>query len=319
MRVLIVQPFPQLHKFLQFRATTILLDALRQHGIEWTQINPREVSVDLTKYDIALFHNFGYFFSQALERNYVDLYTKLYYIFKDRSFPFLPSTDSFVAYHSYCLDRWHQNNIPCPGFQVLGRSRNTVELEYPLVLRRNRKMLRGADMFLVNSHKEFHQTRKNHRRPLDLLTVYHNTQHPDGYYRKRRCIVIGDDVHPRQAQLSPDWKVKLNRVPPEILGKQIEEDKRFMEEGETEENKQILVNASNAVGLEAGAIDYVILPNGKMLLFETNRCFGLAGASDTKASEEFRLVTGRTKKEVLKQFDALGESYVKLIKSKVPK
>jgi hypothetical protein len=184
-------------------------------------------------------------------------------------------------------------------------------MKFPIILRRDRKFLRGKYMYIANSKPHAIDMYRKRRRFVDIATEFVNTCWDDGYYRKYRSIVVGDEVHPRQVQLSNDWMVHLAANPEEAHERALREDKYFIEHGEPDE--ELLVRASKVIGLEIGAVDYSRTKDGNIIIWESNRCWGAAGLSDTKKSLQFRESTGRDKEEIKHQFDAIGDSLVRLV------
>jgi hypothetical protein len=214
--------------------------------------------------------------------------------------------------HSYCLRRWFFHDIPCALSQNF-RTLDEISLRYPMVLRVDGGVHSSLDSFLVADRAEAEQVMRDRegsgRGRLNLAIEYVETRFPDGFYRKRRCIVVGDRLIPRQHMLSCGWKVKLSSAEANELS--IAEDRAFLAEGETQ---SVLVGrAARTLGCDILALDYSPAPDGSYVFWEANRTFRMAGTGRGVKAAKFREATGRSVEECLAQRNAVGAAIADLI------
>jgi hypothetical protein len=214
--------------------------------------------------------------------------------------------------HSYCLRRWLFHDIPCALAQNF-RTLDEISLQYPMILRVDGGVHSSLDSFLVADRSEAEQVMRERERSargrLNLAIEYMETRFPDGFYRKRRCIVVGDRLIPRQHILSRGWKVKLSSSEANALS--IAEDRAFLAEGESE--SALVGRAARALGCDILALDYSPAPDGSYIFWEANRTFRMAGPGRGIKAEKFREATGRSVQECLAQRNAVGTAIAEWI------
>jgi hypothetical protein len=214
--------------------------------------------------------------------------------------------------HSYCLRRWFFHDIPCALSQNF-RTLDEISLRYPLILRVDGGVHSSLDSFLVMDRREAEQVMRSReassRGRLNLAIEYVETRFPDGFYRKRRCIVVGDRLIPRQHMLSRGWKVKLSSS--EANDVSIAEDRAFLAEGEAQ--GELVARAARVLGCDILALDYSPAPDGSYVFWEANRTFRMAGTGRGVKAEKFREATGRSVEECLAQRNAVGAAIAEWI------
>jgi hypothetical protein len=214
--------------------------------------------------------------------------------------------------HSYCLRRWFFHDIPCALSQNF-RTLDEISLRYPMILRVDGGVHSSLDSFLVADRSEaelvMRERERSARGRLNLAIEYVETRFPDGFYRKRRCIVVGDRLIPRQHMLARGWKVKLSSA--EANGLSIAEDRAFLAEGEMQ--TELVGRAAGALGCDILALDYSPSPDGSYVFWEANKTFRMAGTGRGVKAAKFREATGRSVEECLSQRQAVGAAIAELI------
>lgn len=214
--------------------------------------------------------------------------------------------------HSFCLHRWLMCDIPCALSQPFATLDQLV-LRYPMILRVDGGSHSSRDSFLVQNRAEAEnvigERGRSCRQPLNLAIEYIETVFPDGLYRKRRCIVIGDRILPRQHMISQTWKVKLSVAESNALS--IAEDREFLANGEAQAD--LVARAAQALGCDILAIDYSPTPERGCIFWEANRSFRMAGTGAGTKAALFRDATGRSIEECFAQRGAVGAALAELI------
>ena len=207
--------------------------------------------------------------------------------------------------HSFCLRRWLDHDIPCALSQRFS-TLDEIVLRYPMILRVDGGSHSSLDSFLVSGRAEaehaMREREASQRARLNLAIEFVETQFPDGFYRKRRSIVVGDRIIPRQHMLCSDWKVKLNSAEASELA--IAENRRFLAEGEA--RGALVGRAAKALGCDILAIDYSPAPDGSYVFWEANHGFRMAGTGRGPKSAKFREATGWSAEECLEHRRTVG-------------
>lgn len=105
------------------------------------------------------------------------------------------------------------------------------------------------------------------------LTQYADYKSTDGYYRKYRMIYVDREPFPYHLAISTSWKVHYQSADMQQHDWRIEEERRFLEhplavlgEGAMSAISQI----GQRLDFDYGGIDFALLPEGKVLVFEAN-------------------------------------------------
>ena len=194
--------------------------------------------------------------------------------------------------HSAFYDALKAAKLPCPDYG---------DVPYPVVLRRDQKLSQGQSMFLVETKEQERAVLSEHPE-LDLRVKYVGVRSMDGLYRKYRCYVAGDSVVPRQLMVGEDWLVTLDRSGAPVSAK---ENRKFLRE-EDKARDRIMLEVARAAGSDACAIDFSYLPDGSMVVWELNACYGMAGKGASKKDMSFWAATGMTEQDVIGMEQQLG-------------
>lgn len=263
-RLLVATPFRSRKGLCSLQAGRVLLDALDERRIAATLHQPW-LPVDLAGFDAMLcwtyrhtWHNF-LFYCKELEERCAAI-----------GLPVLNSAHRFNYRHSKDLAAWHEAGLPCARHQRFRRPAD-IALPYPLIVRRD-GLHQGIGMKRVESPEEAATAAAGYEkvaegRPLDLAIEFLDTRWPDGFYRKRRCYVVGDRVIPAHALRSESWVVNFGSVTG--AGAAFREHRAFLEEGEP--RAALLRRALEVLGADWAAVDYSPTPDGGAVLWEANR------------------------------------------------
>lgn len=105
------------------------------------------------------------------------------------------------------------------------------------------------------------------------LTAYRDTRSADGYYRKYRMIFVDREPFPYHLAISPHWMVHYFSAEMEGHAWKLDEERRFLEDPTTALGERAL-QAIAAIGyrldLDYAGIDFALLPDGQVFVFEAN-------------------------------------------------
>ncbi len=100
-----------------------------------------------------------------------------------------------------------------------------------------------------------------------------NAQSPDGFYRKYRVIFVDGQLYPYHLAISPHWISHYYTAEMEQHGWKIAEELRFLQDPTQvlgARAMQALAAISARLSLEYAGIDFTVLDDGSVLVFETN-------------------------------------------------
>lgn len=315
MRVLIITVEKDIARFKRKAAAESVLQAFEACGIEWIFHIPWEpFKDDFDHYDAALCwsyyggkHNIAYWAKKFEQKC------------RERRLPIVNSIDGYFRDHSHCLSRWKEVGIPCANYQFIECAED-IKLQFPLILRRDGQH-RGRNLFLANNLDEAHKIIERNRkaylnvprtdkkvRPLDLAIEFIDVKASDGYYHKRRAIVIGDELIWREAAISTHWLVNEEHLIQNEYTRKI--NRQYIEEGDP--NPDLILSASKALGSDMCALDYTLLDDGRYFFWEGNRHFQMYGNKNLDKNE-IHPATGRTYEERIQVDLSVGKAIVKLI------
>lgn len=309
-KLLIISNLDRADIFRRGSLNRALAAGLETQPIDWTIYQPSPELPDLSHVDVVLtwcHHIAGN--SRAIRQRAIEVEN----VCHRTGIPVINSARKLRKIcHSFCLRRWLEHDIPCALSQTF-ISVDEIVLSYPLVLRVDGGVHSSLDSFLARDREEAreivsHRERSGGRR-LNLAIEFIETRFPDGYYRKRRCIVVGNRVIPRQHMLSRTWKVKLGSAEANPLS--VAEDRAFLAGGEP--RAALISRAARSLGCDILAIDYSPAPDGSYVFWEANRRFRMAGDGKGAKAAKFRQATGRSVAECLAQRDAIGAAIAELI------
>jgi glutathione synthase/RimK-type ligase-like ATP-grasp enzyme len=313
-RLLIVTPKVTMDGFLQRVSSQMLLWGLERAGIEWEMYNPWREPPRLACYHAALCWSRGF-----RRKNFTFHARRFEQLCAAEGLPVINSIRGCSDNHSRSLRVWKQHGIPCADFTLFRRV-HQIQLEYPLILRVD-NLHQGKQTFLVHNAAEAEQAAMEQEReslnggfsgaaplPLNLAIRFVETRYPDGFYRKRRCYVVGEQLVPRQAAASRNWLVNLGNC--EVLEEAIEEDRAFRSLGES--NADLVRLAALLTGSDISAIDYTVRPDGQYIFWEVNRHFAMTGDPDYQTGK-LDVSTGRSPEERRADDEALGNALAALV------
>jgi tetratricopeptide (TPR) repeat protein len=105
------------------------------------------------------------------------------------------------------------------------------------------------------------------------LTQYTDYKSTDGYYRKYRVIYVDREPFPYHLAISSSWKVHYQSADMEQHDWRIEEERRFLENPLASLGASAM-SAISQIGrrldFDYAGIDFALLPEGKVLVFEAN-------------------------------------------------
>jgi tetratricopeptide (TPR) repeat protein/glutathione synthase/RimK-type ligase-like ATP-grasp enzyme len=105
------------------------------------------------------------------------------------------------------------------------------------------------------------------------LTAFEDFRSADGFYRKYRAIFVGGRTLPYHLAISPDWLVHYESAGMQGEPDRLAEEMRFLADPAAAIGKDAW-NAVQAIGetmdLDYAGVDYSVLPDGRVLLFEAN-------------------------------------------------
>jgi tetratricopeptide (TPR) repeat protein len=105
------------------------------------------------------------------------------------------------------------------------------------------------------------------------LTAYRDTRSADGYYRKYRMIFVDREPFPYHLAVSPHWMVHYFSAEMESHAWKLDEERRFLEDPATalgERALQALAAIGRRLELDYAGIDFTLLPDGQVFVFEAN-------------------------------------------------
>jgi hypothetical protein len=105
------------------------------------------------------------------------------------------------------------------------------------------------------------------------LTAFRDYRSADGFYRKYRIIFVDREPFPYHLAISPHWMVHYYSADMEQHPWKLEEERRFLDNPRAALSERVM-RAVAAIGrrldLDYGGIDFTVLPDGQVLVFEAN-------------------------------------------------
>ena len=295
------------------------MNALDEAHIHWELHQPwNPLKGDLTKYDAVLCWSFN-----GSRNNFVFWCTRFEAQCRELGIPVINSIDAFMLDHHTCLQKWQEAGVPCARAQHVNEAED-INLDYPLILRVNNQH-EAANVFLVNNKAEageimdrqFEDYTKSskkdwHTRPIDLAIEYKNVLSADGYYHKKRMIVVGDALIPREYTIAKSWVVNLDNRVENDYARSL--NRKFFEYPEDE--AAMIKKAARALGSDIVALDYTQLDAGSYVFWEGNRHFKMHG-NKKYGPGMINPATSRNYEEMVAIDARLGKEIVALIESRV--
>ncbi|CAE6843145.1 hypothetical protein LMG22931_07351 [Paraburkholderia nemoris] len=105
------------------------------------------------------------------------------------------------------------------------------------------------------------------------LAAFRDYRSTDGFYRKYRIIFVDRKPFPYHLAISPHWMVHYYSADMEQHPWKLEEERRFLDNPHAALGERVM-SAIAAIGrrldLDYGGIDFTVLPDGQVLVFEAN-------------------------------------------------
>jgi hypothetical protein len=129
----------------------------------------------------------------------------------------------------------------------------------------------GEGVFLVQNAAELAKV------PLDrsgsiYLCAYYDYRSADGYFRKYRVIFVDRKPYPYHMAISEEWMVHYETANMSVPWKLLEE-QRFLQDPAKvlgDQGMALIAAIGQRLDLDYGGVDFSILPDGSLLLFEAN-------------------------------------------------
>ena len=130
----------------------------------------------------------------------------------------------------------------------------------------------GQGVLLANSREEL-ESHALAAAPSVYATAFHDYRSADGYFRKYRVIFVDGEPFPYHLAISEHWLVHYFSADMLKTPWKLEEERRFLEQPEQALGQRAYA-ALRAIGqrleLDYAGIDFSILPDGDLLVFEAN-------------------------------------------------
>lgn len=319
MHILILTPHKNREKIERYEAGESMLLALEEKNITWDYHAPWEkFEDDFNKYDAVLVWAYN-----GKKHNMIFWATKFEAECEKLGIPVINSIKGCFYSHSYCYKKWNEANIPCPKYQNF-QNPEEINLKYPIILRVDDQH-EAKNVFLAHNYEEavsiceeqlekYINLEKNDKitRPLDLAIEYQEVRAEDGYYHKRRTIVIGDKLIRREHTISDNWIVNIsNRVANEH-SRLLNQD--FYENGDVD--AELVFRAAKALNSDVVALDYTIKSDGEYIFWEGNKNFKMYG-NKIFGKDDINPATGRNYEQMRSLDLAVGRAIVDLIYQRV--
>jgi len=183
--------------------------------------------------------------------------------YRERTGTLLAGIDDILVPTTQRWDR--QSN---PGF-VVHSALAAAGIGYPAIVRRVGEH-GGEGLVVLNSSTD--QTELPALNEM-YLTQYHEYRSPDGYYRKYRVIFIDRVPYAYHLAIGSQWL--LHYFSADMLSAQwkLDEERRFLDDPEQALGKKAwaaLHAIAKRMDLDYCGIDFSLLPDGRVLVFETN-------------------------------------------------
>jgi tetratricopeptide (TPR) repeat protein/glutathione synthase/RimK-type ligase-like ATP-grasp enzyme len=130
----------------------------------------------------------------------------------------------------------------------------------------------GAGILRIDAWQDL-DAEKLGQAPVWYASEFVNTSGADGYFRKYRIIYIDRVPYPYHLAISPDWLVHYFSADMPAHAWKCAEEARFLADWQTtlgEKAAQAIADIGRQLGLEYCGIDFTLLPNGQLLVFEAN-------------------------------------------------
>jgi hypothetical protein len=131
----------------------------------------------------------------------------------------------------------------------------------------------GGDGLILCDTIETLETRLSTQEGAQYLTAFRDCQSADGFYRKYRVIYVDRRPLPYHLVISPHWIAHYFSADMESHAWKLDEERRFLQDPRAALGERAM-NAVEAIGrrldLDYGGIDFTLLPDGQIFVFEAN-------------------------------------------------
>ncbi|HEV7833493.1 MAG TPA: hypothetical protein VGP09_08960 [Caballeronia sp.] len=131
----------------------------------------------------------------------------------------------------------------------------------------------GGDGLILCDTIETLETRLSTQEGAQYLTAFRDCQSADGFYRKYRVIYVDRRPLPYHLVISPHWIAHYFSADMESHAWKLDEERRFLQDPRAALGERAM-NAIEAIGrwldLDYGGIDFTLLPDGQVFVFEAN-------------------------------------------------
>jgi tetratricopeptide (TPR) repeat protein len=104
-------------------------------------------------------------------------------------------------------------------------------------------------------------------------TAFHEYASPDGFYRKYRAIFVDRTPYPYHLAISPDWLVHYFSADMSAYPWKLAEELAYLDDAPSvlgERAWAVLAAIARRMDLDYCGVDFTLLPDGRVLLFEAN-------------------------------------------------
>jgi hypothetical protein len=148
---------------------------------------------------------------------------------------------------------------------------NDNELALPLLVRP--AATHGGEALVRCESVTALETRLCESQGPQYLTAFRNYRSADGYYRKYRMIFVDREPFPYHLAISQHWMVHYFSAEMESHAWKLDEERRFLQDPAAalgERALQAIIAIGRRLDLDYGGIDFTVLPDGQVFVFEAN-------------------------------------------------
>lgn len=153
------------------------------------------------------------------------------------------------------------------------------DLKFPLILRDELAHL-GSTMKHVQDHAAALALHSNTFGPRTIAAEFHDFADADGFYRKYRCALVGEQAIPRHVISSRHWNIHADSRDMEREQQHRDENAEFLDQRPHEADE--LLKAKALTGLDYAIVDYARGADGRPFIFELNPCYSIMDAQTFK-------------------------------------
>jgi len=131
----------------------------------------------------------------------------------------------------------------------------------------------GGDGLVLCDSMETLEGRLSTQEGAQYLTAFHDCQSADGFYRKYRVIYVDRQPLPYHLVISPHWIAHYFSADMERHAWKLDEERRFLQDPRAalgERAMNAIADIGERLDLDYGGIDFTLLPDGEVFVFEAN-------------------------------------------------